>query len=379
MKVTNDPQINYDLDPKLLLRKYEQEINDLKLELKMHDTLKGRGTVDYDPSPDEVSHMDKKIKQYLSGDPEVDAKTLCSDATTIRHHKLMFEMFKEAYEKREQELRERQAMRGTDDVDGGVDGGGAVDDFGADDPGGVGVEEAGGDAGFSLGQAGENNRPPEGDDEGMEETHSPKEAGETVAMAPKAEKQDLFVTFKETKEQGREIESRFKQLKSDLKDAKSTLAKLAQEVNAQKREIDAAQTDLDRTTVGGQGAAEASGIIDNDEWEAQKKLREKKKAYREKFDQHTQQRRIIDDFEAKIKQTKVDLVNAFEAWWQQNYGTTQRDGDAGGVLDDLQDIGEQFDSMELDRLERIHPSGAVPFFKARKEFRLHHGTRTLRH
>merc|ERR1719321_1412842 len=130
MKVTNDPQINYDLDPKLLLRKYEQEINDLKLELKMHDTLKGRGTVDYHPSDSDKAQMDKKIKLYLSGDPDVDAKTLCSDATTIRHHKLMFEMFKQAYEKREQELRERQAMHGTDDVDGGVDGGGAVDDFG---------------------------------------------------------------------------------------------------------------------------------------------------------------------------------------------------------------------------------------------------------
>merc|ERR1719313_520830 len=88
--------------------------------------------------------------------------------------------------------------------------------------------------------------------------------------------------------------------------------------------------------------------------------------------------RIIDEIEGKIKQTKVDLVEAFESWWQQNYGTTRRDGDAGGVLDDLQDIGEQFDSMELDRMERIHPSGAVPFFKARKEFRLHHGTRSLR-
>merc|ERR1719379_2584007 len=198
MKVTNDPQINYDLDPKLLLRKYEQEINDLKLELKMHDTLKGRGTVDYDPSPDEVAHMDKKIKQYLSGDPDVDAKTLCSDATTIRHHKLMFEMFKEQYEKREQELRERQAMR-PDDVDGGGDGfAGDAEDLGAEDQGGVGVEEAGADAGFSLGFAGENNRPPEGDDDGMEETHSPKDAGEPVAAAPKAEKQDLFVTFKET-------------------------------------------------------------------------------------------------------------------------------------------------------------------------------------
>jgi kinesin family protein 6/9 len=364
------------LDPKLLLRKYEAEINDLKLELKMHDTLKGRGTVDYDPSPDEIAHMDKKIKQYLTGDPDVDAKTLCSDATTIRHHKLMFEMFKEQYEKREQEIRERQAMRTDGGAEGGMDGGAAAEDLAPDEPGGVGDEMAGADAGFSLGFAGENNRPPEGDDEGMEETHSPKEAAETGMMPPKVEKQEMFVTFKETKEQGREIEGRFKQLKADLKDAKSTLAKLAQEVNATKREIDAAQLELDRT-VGAKGAAE-EGIIDNDEWESQKKLREKKKAYRENIDQHTQQRRMIEDFEVKIKQTKVDLVNAFEGWWQQNYGSTQRDGDAGGVLDDLQDIGEQFDSMELDRLERIHPSGAVPFYKARKEFRLHHGTRTLR-
>merc|ERR1719353_1654418 len=305
MKVTNDPQINYDLDPKLLLRKYEAEINDLK---------------------------------------------------------------------REQELRERGGAMRPDDFDGGAEGGATAEDVGADDPGGVGVEEAGADAGFSLGFAGENNRPPE-DDEAMEEAHSPKEAGEPQTMAPKAEKQELFVTFKETKEQGREIESRFKQLKADLKDAKGTLASLAHEVNSTKKEIDKAQMELDRT-VGAGGGEE--GIIDADEWEAQKKLREKKKAYREKYDQHTQQRRIIAEIEAKIKQTKVDLVESFEAWWQQNYGTTQRDGDGGGVLDDLQDIGEQFDSMELDRMERIHPSGAVPFFKARKEFRLHHGTRTMR-
>merc|ERR1712182_187323 len=116
-------------------------------------------------------------------------------------------------------------------------------------------------------------------DEGMEETHSPKDAGEPQTMAPKAEKQELFVTFKETKEQGREIESRFKQLKADLKDAKGTLAKLAQEVNAHKREIDAAQQNLDRTV--GAGGGGGDGIIDNDEWVGQKKLREKKKAYRE--------------------------------------------------------------------------------------------------
>merc|ERR1712070_979292 len=90
---------------------------------------------------------------------------------------------------------------------------------------------------------------------------------------------------------------------------------------------------------------------------------DKKKAYKAKFEQHAQQKKVIDEIEAKIKQTKVNLVESFESWWQQNYGTTERDGDAGGVLDDIQDIGEQFDSMELDRLERIHPPGAVPFLQ----------------
>jgi hypothetical protein len=33
----------------------------------------------------------------------------------------------------------------------------------------------------------------------MEETHSPREAGEPQTLAPKTDKQELFVTFKETR------------------------------------------------------------------------------------------------------------------------------------------------------------------------------------
>jgi kinesin family protein 6/9 len=48
MKVSNDPIINVQQDPKLLLKKYEKEIRDLKQELMMHDTLANRGKVQYD-------------------------------------------------------------------------------------------------------------------------------------------------------------------------------------------------------------------------------------------------------------------------------------------------------------------------------------------
>merc|ERR1719311_1735290 len=87
--------------------------------------------------------------------------------------------------------------------------------------------------------------------------------------------------------------------------------------------------------------------------------------------QVTEQKRMVQDIEAQIAQSKVDPVTQFEHWYSMQYG--QMSGDAhDGALHDLQDTGEQFDSMEHDRLEKIHPDGAVPFFKARKDFRAHH-------
>jgi kinesin family member 6/9 len=49
MKVSNEPVINVQQDPQLLLKKLEREIRDLKQELAMHDTLASKGKVQYDP------------------------------------------------------------------------------------------------------------------------------------------------------------------------------------------------------------------------------------------------------------------------------------------------------------------------------------------
>jgi kinesin family member 6/9 len=49
MKVSNEAVVNIQLDPQLLLKKYEKEIKELKQELAMHDTLASRGRIQYDP------------------------------------------------------------------------------------------------------------------------------------------------------------------------------------------------------------------------------------------------------------------------------------------------------------------------------------------
>jgi kinesin family protein 6/9 len=42
MKVSNEPIVNVQYDPQALLKKYEQDIKDLKAELAMHDALSNR-------------------------------------------------------------------------------------------------------------------------------------------------------------------------------------------------------------------------------------------------------------------------------------------------------------------------------------------------
>ena len=49
MKVTNETSVRVNLDPQILIKKYEKEIKDLKQELPMHDTLSNRGRIQYEP------------------------------------------------------------------------------------------------------------------------------------------------------------------------------------------------------------------------------------------------------------------------------------------------------------------------------------------
>jgi kinesin family protein 6/9 len=49
MKVSNEISVDMNLDPKLLLKKYEKDIRELKQELAMHDTLANRGRINYEP------------------------------------------------------------------------------------------------------------------------------------------------------------------------------------------------------------------------------------------------------------------------------------------------------------------------------------------
>ena len=92
MRVSNEAIVNIQLDPTLLIKRYEREIRDLKQELAMHDTLANRGKIIYDPyTPEEQFEMQKLAQQWL------DASLEDFDITSLRQVRELFSQIRHVY------------------------------------------------------------------------------------------------------------------------------------------------------------------------------------------------------------------------------------------------------------------------------------------
>ena len=152
-KVQNETSVNIQLDRQLLLKKYEREIRDLKLELAMHDTLAGRGRISYEPYTVEQQYEVQKVAEnYLNG------KEDDIEIQSIRQVKELFIQFRNLY---------RNATRNMEHVDS-TDGFGRQptmkkDNFSKeqkleqDEEGKVGKEQK--KFGFGMGKAPKNSKP----------------------------------------------------------------------------------------------------------------------------------------------------------------------------------------------------------------------------
>jgi kinesin family protein 6/9 len=92
MKVSNEISIDVNLDPKLLLKKYEKDIRELKQELAMHDTLANRGRISYEPYTPEQQYKQQQLAQdYL------DSKIDDIPFDSLRQVRELFVQFRNIY------------------------------------------------------------------------------------------------------------------------------------------------------------------------------------------------------------------------------------------------------------------------------------------
>jgi len=111
---------------------------------------------------------------------------------------------------------------------------------------------------------------------------------------------------------------------------------------------------------------EEEPVIDSEEYELIKRLKDMKSGYREAFEVHRDLKMETVHIEHKIQSCKAQLVNSFEDWYEKKYGhlIAKQAGEDGGGGETM-DSQEQFDLLEAERLEQQHPD-ALAFYKARK-------------
>jgi kinesin family protein 6/9 len=101
MCVNTNPQMNVQYDPLALLKKYEREIRELKMELSMHDTLSNKSHVQYEPFSDtQRLELMKVIRGYTDGDTDE------IEVINLRQVKEMFSGFRSLLKHAEKEAEE---------------------------------------------------------------------------------------------------------------------------------------------------------------------------------------------------------------------------------------------------------------------------------
>lgn len=410
MCVMNSPEINVQYDPLALIKKYEQQIKELKQELAMHDTLSNRSHVQYEPfSETQRFELQKLVKVYIDNEEEE------IEIISLRQIKEIFHQFRILYKNLEAEVDESRNSKIPANNSLGSERGSKIldNESGMNDMKDDGVGDTEG-SGFGIGlaakggpKAGRDRRgsrkgqriPTQQsgahmlalneniDDMGIAESPIydrdaasspsnvndiwpqlpplPNQAHYKNRLAPPPSRSDEFENFKRGK--GAEMNRILTDNKATLKDKKRLAKESAETVNELKKQIDNLKDKIARKKYERNGVNDDENvIIDEEEYSYLNTLKLNKQQYREQFDLLRQTRSDIEYCTRLVDQCRQKLMSEFEQWYESLYGAQMTDVDGvNGQVEDVMDIGEKFDRLQMERMSQEDPD-SLPYYNAKK-------------
>ncbi|KAL3901744.1 MAG: hypothetical protein SGCHY_000372 [Lobulomycetales sp.] len=421
MCVSTVPQINVQYDPVALLKKYEREIKELKMELSMHDTLSNKSHVQYEPySESQRSELAKVLRGFVDG--EIDE----IEVINLRQIRELFNGFKNMVRVAELDADDRghkliasqsnlaaatatnapssaatdskniitaasNEVEGVGDIDGGGFGiGMAPKNAKKRIPGGKKSGKGGVQQGSQLAQilsgaqatgtdddeedsrehtAESNQIPSAGMKEsdfggGMVSGHS---LGPPSRKVPGSRAQE-YENFKQGR--GQELNKIFTENKGVLREKRSVARDAAVKLNKVKEQIDSAKSRLDkkiRERTSGDSydpKNSESVVIDEEEYNLINSMKQLKGSYRQQYAALSEVRSEIDYCSRLVDQCRQRLMTEFESWYVKSYGANEVAGTS--QEEDVIDIGEKFDRLQSERMSHEDPD-SVPYYNARRE------------
>ncbi|XP_018620911.1 kinesin-like protein KIF9 [Scleropages formosus] len=361
--VQTEPAINEHMDPMLQVKRLQKEIQLLKQELIVHDTLANRTGVSYDMlTENQVAHVQNQVRRYLDGTTDK------IDIVNIRQIQEVFAQFKLAFQQQEQKVKDqvKESKTFTQTT-------GSTEASAKQPPGtkgtvgklegssfGVGVaplserhsrpqstrknkfhkgkessaDRKEGAVSLSHGKETDTSSPGSGNAFHLShrdlelETHSQESEGpqlgdqehfKTESPPPKVE---AFEVFKA--QRGSEINYILKENKAMLLERRRQLRELTDVVNAAKREIDhiAVMLQQQREESQHQGqfmSVEGEPVMEEAELDLVLRLQELKTQYRQQYKELCSTRAEVNYCEHLVDQCRTRLLTEFESWYNESF------------------------------------------------------------
>ncbi|KAI9203521.1 P-loop containing nucleoside triphosphate hydrolase protein [Polychytrium aggregatum] len=386
MCVTNTPELNVQYDPLALIKKYENQIRELKQELAMHDTLASRSHVQYEPFTEtQRFELQKTLKSFIEKDDEdIEIINLRQIREILNQFKIMYKNLEAELEDvnrhprntistftsiqdrapaADSELQSRSNDLDKDDGVGDMEGNGF--NVGLAPMGGRGgapsktsnkdKKGAGGKRLSKLVPNAVHHEP--GDDESLKDGYNKNR------LLPPPSRADEFESFKKGK--GMEMNRILNENKAVLKDKKKGARDMAEIVNNLKHQIDEVKESIgrkkvERTRGYPNDKLGDNVIIDEEEYTLLNTLKQLKAQYREQFDQLKHTRSDIEYCTRLVDQCRQKLMSEFEQWYEATYGAQLADVDG-----DVMDIGEKFERLQMERMSQEDPD-SLPYYNAKR-------------
>lgn len=388
MRISNEATVNVQLDPQILVKKYQREIKELKQELAMHDTLANRSNVNYEPyTPEQQTELRSKVTQYI------DSSIPTIEVTNLRQINEIFQQFKNIVLDYKVQMEQGRRMSGQAGGDPNASHGDSrAQSAHSRHPGDM-VGDTVGD-GFSVGLAHEGARP-SSQMEGIDVTKAARQAAhakskeEMESYSKTIEKKKVYedgsdeeggVKLQRPSEdqalleyksgEGKEHQDIFVNNKKDLAEKKQRLKDISVDVNRTKKEIDDINVQIRmiraaRENDHSQAQEDGVQVIDEEEYALIRKLKDLKKQYQSQFADRKTVSTEASYLKGLVEQSKMNLCNKFLEWYKNKYGEVGADGGGDGNEEDILDDGEKFDKMELEKLMQEDPD-SVSFYNAKK-------------
>ena len=399
-----EPAINEVIDPVKQCKQYENEIQFLKNELAMHDTLTNRSQVMYEPlSESQQKELKRQVEKYIAGEIAE------MEIVNVRQIKEMLEIFRNIVNNVENEtekrLREKYIFQEKTPVE--------TQDMGDSGPTApVNHEKLLGEPdgkGFGIGVA---NAPIKGNtmtllatrgkiksrrgkdavdptETKRAETQGQDEGKSTATTGTRTQRQgslrpttpppksDAFVEFKQ--ERGSEISRILHENKEILRDKKNTSRELSLRINATKVELDKVQKILEdkreeRISMGGSVLPETEKeVIDEDEFQHLQKFQELKAQYLSDCYDLRGLMSGIQCCEKHVSQCRKKLVTEFDIWYTECYLGEENENSVETESVErkprksiaIEDEQEKFDRLQLEYL--MDEPESVPYYNAQMQ------------